>query len=310
MRVFESLDIEEKFKNPVLTIGNYDGIHIGHRRIIERVKANAKALSGTSMLMTFNPHPLHILRPHGESAAIVPLAEKKRLIEEAGIEVLIIVPFTVRFAHLSPETFITSILVERLAIRGLVVGYDFRFGRQGRGDIALLEEAGHKAGFFVETVGPITLEGEKVGSNRIRRLVAEGDVSTAARLLGRPFAIEGTVVRALGRGRDIGYPTINLETDYSLIPKNGVYVTEVAFEGSRHGGLTNIGHNPTFEKGQKRSIETFILDFDGNLYERRVRLHFLARIRDEMKFETAEELKARIGADVEIGRALFKERAM
>jgi riboflavin kinase/FMN adenylyltransferase len=310
MRVFESLDVEETFAKPVLTIGNYDGIHLGHMRIIERVKKRAVAISGTSMLMTFDPHPLHILRPDKELAAIVPLAEKKRLIEEAGIDVLFVLPFTAQFADLSPEAFVASILVEKLAVAGVVVGYDFRYGRKGRGDAALLSAAGRAHGFFVETVGAVTLDGEKVGSNRIRKLVADGSVAAAARLLGRPFAVEGTVVKAWGRGRGIGYPTANLDTSYSLIPKDGVYVTEVAFDGTKCGGLTNIGHNPTFGEGQGRSIETFILDFEGDLYGRKVRLSFLDRIRDDMKFASVDELKARIALDVEAGRAVLRQRGL
>ncbi len=306
MQVFESFDIREKFKNPVLTIGNYDGIHLGHRQIIDRVKERARELSGTSMLLTFSPHPLHVLRPDRELAAITPLAEKKRLIGDAGIDVLVIAPFTAEFARIEPKAFITSILVDKLAIKGLVIGYDFRFGHLGKGDIASLQEAGGTWGFFVEVIDAITLEGEKVGSNRIRGLINAGDVAKAAKLLGRHFYIEGMVIRALGRGKTIGYPTINLKTDYALIPKNGVYVTEAEVNGQRWGGLTNIGYNPTFEQGQVRSIETFILDFEGDLYDKQVRLHFLERIRDEMKFGSAEDLAARIAKDVERGRAFFR----
>ena len=292
--------------NPVLTIGNYDGIHLGHRQIIDRVKERARELSGTSMLLTFSPHPLHVLRPDRELAAITPLAEKKRLIGDAGIDVLVIAPFTAEFARIEPKAFITSILVDKLAIKGLVIGYDFRFGHLGKGDIASLQEAGGTWGFFVEVIDAITLEGEKVGSNRIRGLINAGDVAKAAKLLGRHFYIEGMVIRALGRGKTIGYPTINLKTDYALIPKNGVYVTEAEVNGQRWGGLTNIGYNPTFEQGQVRSIETFILDFEGDLYDKQVRLHFLERIRDEMKFGSAEDLAARIAKDVERGRAFFR----
>jgi riboflavin kinase/FMN adenylyltransferase len=308
MQVFDSFDIREKFENPVLTIGNYDGIHLGHRRIIERVKERARELSGTSILMTFRPHPLHVLRPDKELAAITPFEEKKRLIRDAGIDVLLVVPFTAEFARIEPEAFVASILLDKLAIKGLVIGYDFRFGHLGKGDVAFLREAGRDRDFFVEAVDAISLDGEKVGSNRIRGLVSAGDVAKAGKFLGRYFAIEGTVIRARGRGKEIGYPTINLKTDYSLMPKNGVYVTEAEFDGRRWSAVTNIGYNPTFEQGQVRSIETFILDFVGDLYDKKVRLHFLERIRDEMKFGSAGELTARIAKDVEIGRACFRQR--
>ncbi len=224
MLVFESLDIREKFESPVLTIGNYDGIHLGHRRIIERVKGK-----GPGTFRRLHAHDLPApSAPCAEARQRIgrdhALEEKKRLIREAGIEVLFIAPFTAEFAQIEPEEFVASILVAKLAIKGLVIGYDFRFGRLGRGNTPFLQEAGRTSGFFVEVVDPVVLEGEKVGSNRIRTLLSAGDASKAARLLGRPFAIEGTVVRALGRGKTIGYPTINLKTDYSLIPNTGAPV--------------------------------------------------------------------------------------
>jgi riboflavin kinase/FMN adenylyltransferase len=302
MRIFETVDIPERFPNPVITIGNYDGIHIGHRQIIERVKAHAARLGGTSMLMTFNPHPLHLLRPDKELAAIVPLEEKKRLIAATGIDVLLVLPFTREFSLLAPEAFVSSLLVEKLGVKGVVIGYDFKFGSRGKGDIPMLETLGRSGGFFVEVVEAITLEGEKIGSNRVRRLVSEGSVTKAAGLLGRPYAIEGTVVRGAQRGATIGYPTINLATDYSLIPANGVYVTEVEVHGRRHGAVTNIGYDPTFTDARVRTIETFILDFDGTLYGERVRLRFCKRLRDEIKFSSVDELKARIALDVETAR--------
>lgn len=305
MRIFETIDISEKFPDPVITIGNYDGIHIGHRQIIERVKARAAGIGGTSMLMTFNPHPLHLLRPDKELAAIVPLEEKKRLIAQSGIDVLFVLPFSREFSELAPETFVSYLLVEKLGVKGVVIGYDFKFGIKGTGDIPLLETLGRSYGFFVEVVEAITLEGEKIGSNRVRRLVSEGDVTKAAGLLGRPYEIEGTVVKGAQRGGTIGYPTINLETQYSLIPANGVYVTEAEVHGRRYGAVTNVGYNPTFTDGRSRSIETFILDFDGTLYGEKVRLRFCKRLRDEMKFSGVDELKARIADDVETARAYF-----
>ncbi len=305
MRIFETVDIPEKFPSPVLTIGNYDGIHIGHRQIIERVKARAADIGGTSMLMTFNPHPLHVLRPDKELAGIVPLEEKKRLIAQTGIDVLFVLPFTQEFSRLSPETFVSYILVEKLAVKGVVIGYDFKFGSKGMGDIPMLETLGRSYGFFVEVVEAITLEGEKIGSNRVRRLVSEGDVTKAAGLLGRPYEIEGTVVMGAQRGSAIGYPTINLETQYSLVPANGVYVTEVEVHGRRHGAVTNIGYDPTFTDARVRTIETFILDFDGTLYGEKVKLRFLKRLRDEIKFSSVDELKARIAGDVDTARSYF-----
>ncbi len=310
MQVIQSLDVDVHFKNPVLTMGNYDGIHLGHRRIIERVKEKALEISGTSMLMTFDPHPLHVLRPERELAAITPLEEKKRIIQEAGIEVLLILPFTRELSLIPPETFVASVLVDRLSVKGVVIGYDFKFGRGGGGDTALLQEMGRRYGFLVEVIAPVTVDGEKVGSNRIRKLVRDGQVENAAKLLGRYYGVEGRVVRAKGRGGTIvGYPTMNLDTHYHLIPKNGVYVTEAEIEGRRFEGVTNVGHNPTFESGQQRSIETFILGFEGDLYDKEVRLTFLTRLRDEVKFGSVDALKGQIAKDVGTAREYFDRRA-
>lgn len=305
MRIFRSIDIEEKFSNPILTIGNYDGIHLGHRRIIERVKEMTRAVSGTSVLMTFDPHPLHLLKPDKELAAITPPEEKERVIAETGIDLLFIVPFTSEFSQISPETFVSYILVERLGVKGVVIGYDFKFGREGIGDTSFLMGMGKRHGFSVEVVDAVIMDGDKVGSNRIRKLVAEGEVARAARLLGRPYSMSGIVVRARGRGRSIGFPTVNLHTHYPLVPKRGVYVSEVEFDGVRHPGVTNVGYNPTFGD-QERSIETFIIDFKDDLYDKELKLYFLERIRDEVKFSDADELKARIAGDVEAAKEYFR----
>jgi len=306
MRVFESLDFSEKFVNPVLTIGNYDGLHLGHRRIIGRIQEKARDLNGTSMLMTFHPHPLTILRPDKCIGLITPLHVKKRLIEEAGIDVLIIIPFTDDFRHITPEAFVDNLLVKKLGIKGLIVGYDFKFGKEGKGNIEYLAPLSTEYGFFIEIQGAITLDGEKVGSNRIRKMIQEGDVRKAALHLGRPYMIEGTVVKGDGRGRTIGFPTINLKTEFPLIPKRGVYITDVDVGGKRYPAVTNIGYNPTFD-GQSLTIETYILDFSGDLYDRNIALYFLERVRDEVRFSSVDELKERIWKDVDTAREYFNK---
>jgi len=306
MRVFESLDFSERFMNPVLTIGNYDGLHLGHRRIIEKIQEKAFDLNGTSMLMTFHPHPLTILRPDKFIGLITPLHVKKRLIEEAGIDVLIIIPFTDDFRHVTPEAFVDNLLVKKLGIKGLIVGYDFKFGKEGKGNVEYLALHSTEYGFFFEIQGAITFDGEKVGSNRIRKMIQEGDVGKAALHLDRPYMIEGTVVKGEGRGRTIGFPTINLKTEFPLIPKRGVYITDVDVGGKRYPAVTNIGYNPTFD-GQSLTIETYILDFSGDLYDQEIALYFLERIRDEVRFSSVDELKERIWKDVEVARNYFNK---
>jgi len=304
MQVFESLDFEEKFANPILTIGNYDGLHLGHRKIIERVEIKARENKGTSMLMTFHPHPLTILKPDRFIGLITPLPVKRRLIEEAGIDVMFIIPFTDEFHLISPERFVENILVQKLGIKGLIVGYDFKFGKGGKGNVEYLAAKSTQYGFFFDIQEAITLDNEKVGSNRIRRMIQEGDVKKAGLHLGRPYMIEGTVMAGDGRGRTIGFPTINLQTEFPLIPGRGVYVSSVEIGGKRLPAVTNIGFNPTFD-GQSLTIETYIMDFSQDLYNQKVALYFLDRIRDEVKFSSVDELKDRIRKDVEIARAYF-----
>ena len=306
MQVFESLEIAVKFANPILTIGNYDGLHLGHRRIIERIKLKAREQKGTSMLMTFHPHPLTILKPEKFVGLITPLHVKRRLIEEAGIDVLFIVPFTDEFHLINPELFVDSLLMEKLGIKGLIVGYDFKFGKGGKGNVEYLASKSAEYGFFFEIQAAITLDGEKVGSNRIRKMIQDGDVRKAAAHLGRPYMIEGTVIKGDGRGRTIGFPTINLKSDFPLIPKRGVYISMVEIDGKKFSAVTNIGYNPTFD-GQGLTIETYILDFSQDLYGREIALYFLNRIRDEVKFSSVDELKGRIWKDVETAREYFKK---
>jgi len=307
MQVFESLDLPAKFPNPVLTIGNYDGIHVGHRTIIEIVKGKAREMGGTPMLMTFHPHPLHVLRPEKELPSITPVAEKKRLIEEAGIEVLLILPFTEELSQLSPEAFVREILIGKLGIKGLVVGYDFKFGRGGRGDIDGMKRYARSYGFFVEVVSVVTIGGEKVGSNKIRKLLQSGEVDKANLLLGRPYMVSGEVVHGEGRGRAFGFPTINLKTDFDLVPPNGVYVSEVVIGGKRFQSATNVGCNPTFG-GRERTIETFILDYDDDLYGENVRLFFYVKLREEVRFENVSGLRMQIERDVAAARDYFTRR--
>jgi riboflavin kinase/FMN adenylyltransferase len=309
MKVFESLDIEEKFVNPVLTIGNYDGLHLGHRKIIERVKERARAIGGTSMLMTFDPHPLKILKPNKTVGMITPIHVKKKLLEETGIDVVFIVPFTDVFRSTSPETFVGDILVGKLGIKGLIVGYDFKFGKEGKGNVDKLLALSLPYGYFFEVQGVVTLAGEKVGSNRIRKMIREGEVEKVMKHLGRPYMIEGRVVKGYGRGTGIGFPTVNLKTEFDLIPKKGVYITEVEQGAQRLPSVTNIGFNPTFN-GQNLSIETYILDFSGDLYDEEIVLYFRGRVRDEVKFSDVETLKARIRMDVEAAREYFRNNQL
>jgi riboflavin kinase/FMN adenylyltransferase len=306
MKIYEFLNQVEKFPNPVLTIGNYDGIHIGHRSIIEKVKEKARLIGGTSMLMTFYPHPVSVVRPDKILCLITPLDARKKLIRESGIDVLFVLSFTEEFRRLTPQEFVENILVNKLGIKGLIVGYDFKFGRGGKGDTVLLKQLSETYGFFFEVVEAVTLDGEKIGSNRIRKLIMQGDVKKAGRFLGRPYMIEGKVVHGDGRGNGMGFPTINLKTDYELIPHEGVYISEVEINGKRFPSVTNVGYNPTFNTG-KLSVETHILDYSEDLYGMDLTLYFHEWIRGEIKFDSVDALISQIGMDIRIAKEFFQK---
>ncbi|HPU29661.1 MAG TPA: bifunctional riboflavin kinase/FAD synthetase [Syntrophorhabdaceae bacterium] len=309
MKIFYSVNEMDKFPNPVLTIGNYDGIHIGHRQIIKKVFDLAKKINGTSMLMTFEPHPLSILKPEKLIGRITPFHVKKRIIEENGIEVMIVVNFNDELRQMTPEDFFNKILLDKIGIQALIVGYDFKFGKGGAGNIHTLKTLCESAGIYFESVDAITFEGDKVGSNRIRKLLIEGNVYRASRLLGNWYSIEGRVIKGEGRGNKLGFPTINIETGYEIIPKEGVYITEVELDGKIYPSVTNIGFNPTFE-GKRLSIETHIIDFTGDIYGKDVILYFHERIRTEIKFNDVEELKRQIQTDVNSAKLYFKEQGI
>jgi riboflavin kinase/FMN adenylyltransferase len=257
------------------------------------------------MLMTFHPHPLTILKPEKFIGLITPMHIKQKLIEETGIDILLVIPFSDEFRFISHEVFVDNILIQKLGIKGLIVGYDFKFGKEGKGSVDYLAVRSAKDGFFFEIQEAVALDGEKVGSNRIRKMIQEGFVEKAARCLGRPYMVEGTVIAGDGRGRTIGFPTINLKTDFPLIPKRGVYISSVEINGKKFPAVTNIGFNPTFD-GRNLSIETYILDFSNDLYGQSISLYFLERVRDEAKFGSVDELKERIWKDVETTRAYFR----
>jgi riboflavin kinase/FMN adenylyltransferase len=307
MKIFGSFDTDDRFPNPVLTIGNYDGVHVGHKRIIRKVVEKAADISGTPMLMTFFPHPHSVLKPDSYIRLITPPSVKERLVASSGIEVMFQIPFDDHLRSIAPEVFIDDILVGKIGVANVIVGYDFHFGKGGAGDVEMLREFARTRGFHFDVVEAITIDGEKIGSNRIRRLIMEGDVRKANELLDRPHMIEGIVVHGVNRGKNMGFPTINFETVFELIPHNGVYITEVEFDGKKWPSVTNIGFNPTFD-GKKLLVETHILGYTGDLYGRDIVIYFHDRIRQEKKFRDMVELKAQITADVETARKYFEAR--
>ena len=306
IRDLESL--EKPFKNTILTIGNFDGVHKGHLKLFNKTIERALVTEGLSAVMTFDPHPVKVMKPGNGPPLITPIEQKLRLIQEAGIEVIFCLPFTPEFASQEAQDFVKTILVEKIGIKELVVGYDYTFGHNRQGDTNLLQEMGEEIGFRVHVVEPVYIENTLVSSTSIRRYIQEGHLAKAKMLLGRNYQVSGTVVKGQNRGgRLLGFPTANLQLVDELIPKGGVYAVTVALNGETYFGVSNIGYNPTF--GQNAlSIETHLLDFSGDLLGRIIKINFIMRLRDEKKFSGVEELVAQIKLDIKQAKAIFEHR--
>ena len=287
------------------TIGNFDGIHRGHAEILRRVAAEARHEGIPGLLLTFDPHPARILHPDTAPALIATRDQRAEWISPFGLDAVWEIPFTPEVARWEPEAFIREVLADRLTVRHLTLGAGFRFGHRRRGDIALLEREGRRRGFRVEVAPPFLYDGEPISSSRIRSAVRVGDMEAAAAMLGRPFELSGVVVPGARRGSRLGFPTVNLRTDNELSPADGIYAAQVRLnEGGWRPAAASIGVNPTFGGGA-RTMEAFILDFDGDAYGTRLRLRLPLKLRDQEAFPSPEALRAAIAADVEAVRAFF-----
>jgi riboflavin kinase / FMN adenylyltransferase len=329
MKIFRSpTDIPGGFGPSVVTIGNFDGLHIGHRQIMRRVVALANMRGAVPVVLTFDPHPARVLAPERAPKLLMTIDQRLRNMEEEGIEAVLLLPFSLDFARLTPEEFANEILARTLSARVVLVGDDFRFGYKQAGSVDTLRELGERLGFGVEAVSGIARRGERVSSSGIRKLVGAGAVSRACRMLGAPFALEGNVVRGQGIGSKQTVPTLNLEPLNEVLPKTGVYVTRTRAlslpggrgsetpdtipgrdrKGATWNSITNVGYRPTFE-GENLTVETFLLDpFDGET-PGKIEVSFLLFVRDERKFETPEALKAQIFRDVGVAQRLHRRLA-
>lgn len=290
-----------------ITIGNFDGVHCGHRAILRRVIAAAREEGWKSAVLTFHPHPAKVLAPAAAPRLLTNMEDRARIILEQGIDEVLILPFDRQIAALDPEVFVREILVDRLKAREVLVGANFHFGRRAAGNAAMLEELGDAFSFETEIIAPVVWRKRVVSSSEIRRLIDVGDVSTARRLLGRPYALAGEVVSGEGRGSRETVPTLNLNTVAEVVPGNGVYITRTRDRGSPREwpSITNIGVRPTFD-GRNRTIETYLLSkLDGPAPDK-IAVEFLRRVRDERKFETADALKTQILHDVNRAQAYFR----
>jgi len=305
LRGFNSLG--EPLPSPVVTIGNFDGVHLGHRAILDKVVAEARARRGAALVLSFDPHPSRILAPQRAPRLLTTAEQKLALLEAAGVEAILFAPFTLEFSRLSPQEFVEQVLHHRLRAAAVCIGANFRFGHRQAGDAALLATLAEQLGMAVHVVEPVVIRGEVASSSTIRRLVSEGDVRAAARLLGRPFTLSGAVERGEGRGCRLGFPTLNFVPEQECLPPNGVYVTETVLDAARHPSATNVGVRPTFD-GRRLWVESHLLDFSDNVQPARLEVRFHDRLRDEMKFPSADALQAQIASDVERARQFFVQR--
>ncbi len=299
MKVYTNIQEFKPIKNVVVTIGTFDGVHLGHKVIINQLKKAAQELSGESVLLTFFPHPRMVVFPDDNELKLLnTIEERKELLEKAGIDHLIIHPFSKAFSRLTALEFVRDILVNRLNVKKLVIGYDHHFGRNREGSFEDLVEFGEVYGFSVEEIPAKDIQQINVSSTKIRTSLLAGEIHAATQFLGYPYFISGTVVKGDKIGREIGFPTANIKPDetYKLIPKNGVYAVKVIVNEKEYEGMLNIGIRPTF-KGINQTIEVNIFDFDKEIYGQKIRVKFYERIRDEQPFEDLNELKNQLNID-------------
>lgn len=306
MKIFEGASqIKERLKNPVVTIGNFDGVHLGHQALFAKVIDQARALDGVSVVYTFDPHPLNVLQPHRPFPLITTREEKQQAIEHYGIDVLIREHFTEAFAQLSMEDFVGDVLCGAIEAKEVFIGPDYRFGKGRKGTTDLLKSLGDRCGLKVNILGNVEVDGVEVRSTMIRNLILEGKVNEATRFLGRPYTLKGRVIAGHAIGRKIGIPTANLDPEKELYPRSGIFAVRVLFDEHAANGVLSIGSNPTFP-GKGFSLEVHILDFEQEIYGNQIELIFIQKLRDEKKFESPELLVEQIRKDIEAARKVLK----
>ena len=298
--------IPARMQRAVMTIGNFDGVHLGHRFIFLKLVEEARRAGCPAVVISFDPHPKMVLHPERRPFYLITsLEEKIRLLAGLGIDALILIPFSLDYARMTAAAFVREILWEGLRIRKILIGHDYTFGQGKEGNETFLTEAGRHLGFAVEVINAFCIGDTVISSTKIRDALLAGEVGLAAKLLGRPYNLSGRVVSGNRRGGDLGFPTANIAPEKELVPARGVYAVRCLHEGERHDGVLNIGFNPTFADG-KLSIEAHIFDFHRNIYGEILDVHFIERIRDEVRFTNPEQLIAQIERDVARAREILK----
>jgi len=307
MKIYEGLEGFTPVKNAVVTSGTFDGVHLGHQKILTRIREIARSIQGETVLITFWPHPRLVLYPNEHNLRLLSTFEEKtKLLRQFGIDHLITIPFTQEFSQISSAEFIAKVLIDAIQTKKLVIGYDHRFGKNREGSFEYLKANSSDFGFDLEEISRQDVEEIAVSSTKIRKALESGDVKTAESCLGRPYELNGLVIKGQQIGRSIGFPTANIHipNDYKLIPKDGVYAVEASVDGTLYKAMLNIGNRPTVD-GTKKTVEANLFDFQGDLYDKQITVYFHEFLREERKFDSLEALKAQLFQDQKTARSLL-----
>jgi riboflavin kinase/FMN adenylyltransferase len=308
MKIIKDLSELKRNEKSVITLGTFDGLHLGHQQIVETVIRKSKDIGGSNFLLTFDPHPRKIIPGRNDIKLLTTLNEKIEILEQIGLENIFVINFTIEFSRQTPEEFVKKYLVNGIGLKEIVIGYDHHFGKGRDGNFELLQELGKKFNFHVTLIPELSVDEETISSTKIRNALLEGDVVKAKKMLGRFYSFSGKIIRGDGRGRQLGFPTANISiaSEEKLIPAKGIYAAECIVENQKHIGLLSLGSRPTFHKNGEVIPEFYIFDFDRDIYGRIMQVNLVERIRDEEKFNSVDELIARMKKDEEIGRQILR----
>ena len=312
MIIFKNINkFPQKVKNPVVAIGVFDGLHLGHQALMKEAIRKAKLLRGTSIAMTFYPHPIHVLYSQAHVPLIVSLSHRLKIIEELGVDISVVIPFTKQFSKLTPEKFVKRYLVDNIGVKAIVIGEDFRFGQGRSGNWEFFKKLGKKYNFKVNVIRSVVKGGEVIGSTRIRKLIAAGKLTLASQLLGRRVSLLGKVVKGEQRGKSLGFPTANLNLFNEVIPPHGVYLVRIQIQDKIYNGIANIGRRPSFnDKNAKTNLEIHIFDFNKNIYGQDILVEYVKKIRNEKKFSSKEQLIQQIIRDEKKAKEIFTKHSL